>query len=269
MIVEMTGHDLNSGAAKAITFVVTSCGRFDLLEETLASFLTYNSAPIARYVLIEDSGDVGVRDVVAKFDIPIEVIVNDPPLGQIASIDHVYATIDTPYIFHCEDDWRFFRPGFVEDSLVLLTSDPSITVVVCRRPRQTGPGQGHDRIYSCPVRTCRGVQYRKATPWMVPHWLGYSFNPGLRRLSDYRMIGSFGRWGHEIDASLYFKRHGMTISTLEEPACEHTGAERRVLKQLPNRSLRSRLQKLESLGRYALRQRLDRLGQATRRVLKH
>ncbi|MBK6807259.1 MAG: hypothetical protein IPG84_21505 [Betaproteobacteria bacterium] len=52
--------------------------------------------------------------------VPIELIVNDPPVGQMTSIDRAYALVDTPYVFHCEDDWRFFRSGFVEESRVVL-----------------------------------------------------------------------------------------------------------------------------------------------------
>jgi glycosyl transferase family 2 len=98
-----------------ITFVLTSCGRFDLLEETLSSFFRQNTALMARYLVIEDSGDDSVWRVAARFPFDIEVIVNQPSLGQIASIDRAYGTVTTPYVFHCEDDWRFFRPGFVED----------------------------------------------------------------------------------------------------------------------------------------------------------
>src|SRR5262249_4242159 len=119
-----------------ITFVITSCGRFDLLQECLQSFFTYNTAAISRYLLVEDSGDHQVHSVVAKFDFPIEVIVNDPPVGQVAAIDRAYQTVTTTYIFHCEDDWRFFRSGFIEESLLLLKHDPAITAVTCRRPGQ-------------------------------------------------------------------------------------------------------------------------------------
>jgi len=38
-------------------FVLTSCARFDLLVETMLTLLEHNTAPIARYVVIEDAGD--------------------------------------------------------------------------------------------------------------------------------------------------------------------------------------------------------------------
>jgi GT2 family glycosyltransferase len=94
-----------------ITFVVTSCGRFDLLAQTLDSFLRFNRAPIARYALVEDSGDEAVRDVVAEAGPSFDVLVNKERLGQLRSIDRAYETVTTPYIFHCEDDWRFLRGG--------------------------------------------------------------------------------------------------------------------------------------------------------------
>src|SRR5215470_12376301 len=119
-----------------ITFVLTSCGRFDLLTETIASFLAFNTAPIARYLVIEDSGDASVRDVIGVFDTEIEVLVNDPPRGQMKSIDRAYADVDTPLIFHCEDDWRFFRSGFIEESLLLLEHLADISTVLCRRRGQ-------------------------------------------------------------------------------------------------------------------------------------
>src|SRR5271170_1236016 len=45
-----------------VTVVVTSCGRQDLLERTMDSFLKYNRYPISKYIIVEDSGDVSMND---------------------------------------------------------------------------------------------------------------------------------------------------------------------------------------------------------------
>jgi hypothetical protein len=92
-----------------ITFVLTSCGRFDLLVETRRAFLASNTAAISRYVIVEDSGDPQISDVFASFDVRFELLINDPPRGQMASIDPAYSGVHTPYIFHCEQ-W-FKRNG--------------------------------------------------------------------------------------------------------------------------------------------------------------
>ena len=209
-----------------ITFVLTSCGRFDLLAETISTFLACNTAPIARYVLVEDSGDQRVRDVLASFDVEFELLLNDPPRGQMASIDRAYAGVRTPYIFHCEDDWRFFRGKFVEESLQLLEEIASISTVKCRR---AGQNALHDMItYSAGVSRLRGIEYRQPAVNVHPVWGGYSLNPGLRRLADCRTLGSFAACGHEADLSQWFKRRGMGIASLERPACETTGHGRHV-----------------------------------------
>jgi hypothetical protein len=242
----------------SITFVITSCGRFDLLEECLESFFTYNTSPISRYLLVEDSGDHQVHDIIAKFNVPIEVIVNDPPIGQTAAIDRAYHRVTTTYIFHCEDDWRFFRSSFIEESLLLLKHDPSITAVVCRRP---GQNPHFDLIFqNSLLQSFDHVRYRIPDPWLDPYWLGYSFNPGLRRLSDYQLLGSFSKWGHEANASMYFKLRGRMVAVLDNPAYETSGIERRLPKpwrpevppeQRPNLSLRSRLQFVQGKWRYS------------------
>ena len=209
-----------------ITFVLTSCGRFDLLAQTLQTFLASNTAAISRYVIVEDSGDRQISDVLASFDVRFELLINDPPRGQMASIDLAYSGVHTPYIFHCEDDWRFFRGGFVEESLQLLEQIATISTVKCRRP---GQNDLHDQVvYSAGVSRLGDIEYRQPALDAHPIWGGYSLNPGLRRLSDWRALGSFAACGHEIDLSQWFKRNGMGIASLERPACETTGHGRHV-----------------------------------------
>ena len=45
-----------------ITFILTSCGRFKELKNTLESFEKYNTAKIERYVIVEDSGDAEMKE---------------------------------------------------------------------------------------------------------------------------------------------------------------------------------------------------------------
>src|SRR5262249_54124157 len=50
---QANGRDEAAGAGE-VTVLVTSCGRQDLLEITLDSFLQYNTFPIRRFIVIED-----------------------------------------------------------------------------------------------------------------------------------------------------------------------------------------------------------------------
>ena len=49
-----------------VTFVLTSCGRPDLLEKTLDSFLKYNTFVIKNYIITEDSAIQGINNNLKK-----------------------------------------------------------------------------------------------------------------------------------------------------------------------------------------------------------
>ena len=102
-----------------VTFVMTACGRVDLMVQTLDSFLKYNTYPIKRYIITEDSADESVFEQCKllnqqKYGGKLEFIFNNPKIGQARSIDLAYSTIDTEYVFHCEEDWEFYKSGFIE-----------------------------------------------------------------------------------------------------------------------------------------------------------
>ena len=43
-----------------LSIVITSCGRPDLLEKTIDSFLLHNTYPIKKWIITEDSG---IKDI--------------------------------------------------------------------------------------------------------------------------------------------------------------------------------------------------------------
>jgi hypothetical protein len=101
-----------------VTFVLTSCGRMDLLEKTLDSFFKYNTYPIDRYLIIEDSTNSDVFERckalnIVQYNNKLEFIFNHEKLGQLASIDKAYSNVETEYIFHSEDEWEFYQGGFI------------------------------------------------------------------------------------------------------------------------------------------------------------
>ncbi len=206
------------------TVVVTSCGRFDLLEITLRSLIARLEGPLAKILIVEDSGSRGVFDVVGRFDCEMQVVLNASPLGQMASIDRAYAQVDTEWIFHCEDDWEFFRDGFIGSSYTLLKEFQNLSIVSLR-PRK----EINSLVRNAKTREFEGVEYFTAEPGLHPEYFGYSFNPGLRRLSDYRKIAPLAALPDaERDASYCFKKLGYTMAWLERPAVRHIGGGRHV-----------------------------------------
>ena len=221
------------------TVALTSCGRFDLLERTLSSLLPRLEGSIEKIIIVEDSANYDIFEVVRPFSrnlaeegyLPsgiytkgIEVIVNDPPIGQILSIDRLYSHVGTDWIFHCEDDWEFSGEGFIAKSFVLLKQFANFSMVGLRDEKDF-------RKPFCPeVFESSGVCYR------IPDKLhpGMSFNPGLRRMYDYRIVGSYAdlalRSRESIVAALY-KNLGYTIAYLCKPATHHIGRDAHVSDQ--------------------------------------
>ena len=202
----------------AYSVVITSCGRFDLLRATLASLLPNLDVRPQKIVIVEDSCDPAVNTVAAEFDGNFEILVNDVKLGQIASIDRAYKTVSTPYIFHCEDDWEFFRSGFITESVDLLERIPSISMVSLRPREELNP-----LVRNLPAEQIGGLNFFRYDPSLHPEYFSYSFNPGLRRLQEYEKLGPFAPLGHEPDISYAFKKAGFRMAGLENPAVKHIG----------------------------------------------
>ena len=168
---------------KEITVVLTACNRADLLEKTLDSFFETNTYPIKRFIIIDDGMNFGCNDFVkTKYELPIELIYNNPKLYQIRSIDYAYSMVETEYIFHMEEDWLFLKKGFIEDSMKVLEADDNILQVWLRGiDDETAKHPWNPQIYEVDGLHMVFLNYTGI-------WNGFSFNPGLKRLSDWKKL---------------------------------------------------------------------------------
>ena len=208
---------------REISFVLTSCGRFDLLRRTLASFLEHNNTKIKKYIIVEDSGDDSVRDVLAEFrDVEFDLIINQNKRGQLWSIDLAYERVRTPYIFHCEDDWLFTKSGFIEPSLTLLEDFSDVVQVLVRDLAD------EKSAVEVPLQTHKGISFYAPLPAEHPNSYCYSFNPGLRRLADYKKIGLFRLLLEEENISARARQMGYRQVRLENGGVQHIGRHRHV-----------------------------------------
>jgi hypothetical protein len=205
--------------------VLTSCGRQDLLEKTLDSFLMYNTYPIREFIVIEDGDGIRNEQLARKYRAyPFVWLATGERVGQIYTIDMAYSMIKTKLIFHCEDDWEFFAPGFIEKSMSILISHDDILQVNLRAPDDLN---GHPVLEE--VFLEKGAAYRlisqhyDAGEWGV--WHGFAWNPGLRRRREYKLIGSFGSldpsgsklpWQVERDASEFYQQHRFFAAILAD-----------------------------------------------------
>lgn len=210
-----------------VTFVLTSCKRFDLLEPTLRSFLKYNTYPIEEYIIIEDSPNIEkLNRVLKKFpEVKFTALYNDPQLGQLRSIDRAYSHVKTDYIFHCEDDWLFYRPGFIEKSFSILLENVKVINVWLREQNDTNNHPLEKQVH----QTADGVQYKYLQAGFQGGFHGFTFNPGLRRTKDYELIKPYANWPDEIDLSNeYYHKYHFRGVILVDGYVKHLGDHRKI-----------------------------------------
>ena len=201
--------------------VLTSCARFDLLRRTVESFAAFADIAPRQFIVVEDSGSGEVRGALSGIDLPFEFVVHNRQ-GQARSIDAGYALVKTPHVFHCEDDWQFLRGGFIGESFAVLNAHPQVSVVSLR-------GRGaRKQLKTLPSEQIDGVEYFRARPGMHRYFGGYSYNPGLRRMSDYHRIAPIAAIGGENEVSFVFQQLGFVIAYLELPAVRHLGDGRHI-----------------------------------------
>ena len=213
---------------KEVTFCLTSCGRVDELEKTIDSFLKFNDYPIKDWFIIEDSGDTTVWSQIVslnnnKWNKRFKLIFNSSNIGQNASIDKMYAKVETEYIFHCEEDWQFYRGGFIEDSLKVLETQPKVLQVWIRPKSDRILNPIEKRKFTLPggvtVRRVLPVSFRIKGDQIVKDYMGFSWNPGLRRKSDWEIEpikGNFTILKHEHIIDLVYKKLGYMVVSLSE-----------------------------------------------------
>ena len=207
-----------------ITFCITSCNRFPLLEKTIDSFLELNKYPIEKYILNEDSTNKEIiTKILNKYGDLFHIIRTPKNEGLLKSVDNLYKFVDTKYIFHSEDDWEYkLNTNFMEQSVDILENYEDINQVWIRKdiPSQWINNDIIDNKFKI-VKS--------------PHlggWCGFSINPGLRRKSDYDRIFPDGFNKYRISKDIGFcelecnniaKNNNYKAAILLEPAINHIG----------------------------------------------
>jgi hypothetical protein len=213
-----------------VTVVITACGRPLLLEITLFTFLKFNRYPISQIIVTEDSGIPGINAYLEQQYPAITWIKAEQRRGQIESIDAAYKLVRTPYVFHLEEDWIFYRFGVIEESFRVLREAEAagikVSAVTCRAH---GAGDKHlDPAHpSLSLVRCTRAE-----------WGYFTFNPGLRSMKDYyelcngaySSITSFDRQNpsnseYAINALYKEKGYRLAITKNPEGYCTHIGDE--------------------------------------------
>ena len=158
-----------------VTLFITSCGRPHLLKQTLESFIKFNTYPIKEAIICEDSGNINSIDFAKNIlNFPCNIIYNEKRIGQMRSIENGVKYITTPYVFHCEDDWGFYCPGFIEVSMEILQKNDIISQVLLRSYDE------YTNMYNMKINNNNNTNYNIIT--LKEGTSVYSFNPSLKKI---------------------------------------------------------------------------------------
>ncbi len=204
-----------------VTVCITSCGRLDLLAKTLASFRTYNEG--GRYLLSEDSTDAAVIDEVTRTYPYMKVLSGPDRLGIMRSIDRLYTNVETPFIFHLEDDWEFDGPVDWQASIKLLEENRKIANVCVRAFDEIRPKY---RKHSVPL-SFAGAEFQIMNANAHPEFFAWSPNPGLIATRLYEAYKPFSRVMPD-QMSGVMKKDGLTLAYLLPGVARHLGHGRNV-----------------------------------------
>lgn len=125
-----------------------------------------------------------------------------------------------------EEDWEFYREGFIEASMPILQNDPKICTVWLREKEDTNQ---HPIIWEQDF----GIMKTNHNGL----WGGWTWNPGLRRKSDYTWLGAYGNhtqfnrkkpWLAEAAVSKLYSSAGYRAAILKQGYVRHIGENRHV-----------------------------------------
>lgn len=205
-----------------ITLMCITDGRWDYLQQTIASAEEMLDWPFHYKLLVDDSGSA--TETCPQFD-GWRYLKNPERRGLAGAIASGWEFIPptTDYVFHLEDDFTFPAPVPIADMVQALEADSSLAQVALLRQPWSPEEQHAGSIYAMN----RGVySTSKATGVeLVTHRRLFTFNPSLypRAICDYGA-------GLEQEVTDALLAHGYRFSYLggisDDPRCLHIGVRR-------------------------------------------
>lgn len=200
--------------------------RPDYLEQTIDSLgPQMRLLPI---VAINDFGDAPTNRMFDKLCPHGRRIDLGGRVGHHAAVDAMYGTVETPYIFHIEDDWDFDRTDFLPEAIALLESDAALTSV-CLRELDDMPIP-QERANRISQEEFNGVSYALMTRVHM-RWYGFTFNPHVIRRQTWQDLGGYSGFARELDISRHMRSQGRHVGYLEAGGCRHIGAEHSIARK--------------------------------------
>ncbi len=229
-----------------VTLSITTCRRLSLFVDTVCSFLNACSDidRIDRFLCIDDgSSEVDRAEMKRLFPFFEFVLKDATEKGHARSLNQFMQKVETPYLLHLEDDWRFFsRRAYVGTAMEVLRENPELGQVLFNRNyAETLADRGLPGGF---LRRTKGSGFRYVVQEHYPHgsrelcefnsshgrptnayWPHFSLRPSLMRTAHLTKVGRFDEDAShfELDFAQRYTREGFRSAFLDTISAIHTG----------------------------------------------
>jgi len=206
-----------------VTATITSCGRFDLLKRTIESFIRTAGTGVNIKVYDDSAVKEQQEKIINTYGKTFDLYLGEERKGQAFALDFLYSKVETPWLFHMEDDWEFIKEGYLQESVKVLNADSSIMIVglaILDLYFQVGAAVNLHEI--------GGVKVYDHPRWRIDerhgYWHGWIGSPNLKRKTDIDRLPKFSSvlneevWDRDV-----FGKSGAKSVWLEKCYVRHIG----------------------------------------------
>ena len=206
-----------------ITLCITIGKRPDLLKKTLQSL--FANTTFSKVIAVNDFGDQQTNEVFKNICPDGNLLSLDKKLGHHAAVDLMYKNVDTPYVFHCEDDWLFEKPIELVKIIETLKKNTWMSGICLRSLSDFtfSSNEAAKIIYE----THNNLSFYRLDK-MHEQWYGFTFNPHVASIDLWRKFSPLSSHKKERYISRTIRKAGLVICYLEDGGCLHIGEGRSV-----------------------------------------
>ena len=228
-----------------LTLSITTCKRFDLFEKTMNSILNCfeDIEKIDYWLCVDDNSSEEdrkkMKELYPFFTFYFKTMEEK---GHPQSMNIIRDKVTTPYLFHLEDDWKFFeRKSYISEAMDVLSSNASIGQCLINKnyaeiSRDVDVKGGTYQVTNQGVRYyiheyCKNQNELQA--WVAKYgncqssnyWPHFSFRPSIMKTHIIKDLGEFDitKSHFEMDYAYRYVNKGYVSAFLEGIYCLHTG----------------------------------------------
>ena len=250
-IAENMKNNKDNKPAKAITVTMTTCKRLDLFTQTVNSFLFCCEDLkdyITDWIVVDDNSSEEDRKFMQeKYPFITYILKTPDKKGHAISMNILLENITTPYIFHLEDDWRFFvQDRYISKCLTVLSANSKYGQCLINRVygediiSGASIGGGHRRYIEYEGKKLRYYinEYIAGDSLEKMHiklsasgfnnclyWPHYSLRVGVTRKEVFDKLGTYNKLAEhfEKDYAYRYIAQGFLTTYLDNVYCSHIG----------------------------------------------